>query len=682
MSQTSPNPWNESPLSPGSIALVCYHPGFSEAASPWLAAVHGGDLRPHFIRPDRVVHFLNVHGRGDHDWVCDDVGQLSARMVDGLGGEHDHAFVEQFWQLLRRNRVHDLSLMADIVKHSDSDLENRIDKILDDYQGECVPRNDRSAGIAQFPHADAGKWATALMRAAESIRLHLGEVAGQTSVAPAAVAQFGPLTAGVQVRSAAAVATAGGRALRIDPEQKDRLINCCERIRDKHLERLRATPGVAAFLKAGHAPKLTRNGFPTIAKEAFRKWVNASSRDARDLHGLPLPVPVEGSADDARTDIELDRWEWWQASRPDLYRWRSMWTVCRLRRALETANQEIVPEYTVFPYLRSRGLDLALIRSLGVPVFRPSDGCKFLNIRLDGLRVRSLVAQLARTHADSALVGAVREGADPVAWVAARLSRVDAREFANLPDADRRGREAFAAALLDLVPTGIATPGIHDLLDARFGISRSARDVEDAVRQLLSDACPELGEFLRDDRVDRFAGRIGVDAEGFRDAVAGLVSGKGRVDARSLADALRGYDNHNRMHLREFAKLPGIAQDSWVSAHLRLEDRRVRQEYYRLLEDRSAVTLTGRVYDNVCWAWERNILVSHLADDALKEALFALVAAGYRLAAIAGDEILVEFDAQADPLADEDAKSVAAGAAEAVLGGIAVPVSVGRYELW
>ena len=210
--------------------------------------------------------------------------------------------------------------------------------------------------------------------------------------------------------------------------------------------------------------------------------------------------------------------------------------------------------------------------------------------------------------------------------------------------------------------------------------------IEAAHRRLVQLTFPELNEYLRDDAVEALAERLGVDAGAIAKSFL-----KHDEFSPTILTALR------KLLLGEpprdgSAKYAEWRQDAWRS--LRGLDREGRLEpmigcgegspaLYSALLDRDTVTATGRVLGGLSYAEARGRDYLSLADDAAKEAMFAVVEGGFRLVGFAGPEIVLEVSLKADPGAERTrAERLASEAAGQVLGTIPVPCSGVICDLW
>jgi hypothetical protein len=229
---------------------------------------------------------------------------------------------------------------------------------------------------------------------------------------------------------------------------------------------------------------------------------------------------------------------------------------------------------------------------------------------------------------------------------------------------------------------GLSIDGVREVARAEFGLKElGLTEARDLHRRLLDEVFPELGAYLREDTLELMTANLGTTQE-------------------RLLEHLRFY------FLRRLPPLPQLRRWFWgdrdisdfvecrVGALLEhcgrgplFEDLLGRwqpgRELYLALFAREVKTLTGRVRGRLLFGEARGAEYLDLADDAAKEALFSLVAAGLKVAGYAGGRIVLET-----PIGTETqdraqrAEGLASGGAETVLGGIPVPCFARLQDSW
>jgi hypothetical protein len=277
-----------------------------------------------------------------------------------------------------------------------------------------------------------------------------------------------------------------------------------------------------------------------------------------------------------------------------------------------------------------------------------------------------------------------------VAHLAANIHGGDPAAFAVLKDtaADQHGRWLkVAGGLLAVLPAGLRPEDARHVIEGDFGAEVSTVELTGLSDRTLQVVFPELTRYLADDGLTLAAARLGCSrttlfqhittghgcdlthddtAEAaFRKIVRGDTSPEGK-----------GYGSDVRMTLANVRQL-NVNPDLKESLH----GRKGSQTLYRTLFGQDVVTLTGRARGRMHYSEARRAEYLDLADDALKAALYALVAVGFRVAGVVGEEVVIEMPADIDHNeAAERAARLAAEAAGDVLRGMPVPCSTRWLE--
>jgi hypothetical protein len=342
--------------------------------------------------------------------------------------------------------------------------------------------------------------------------------------------------------------------------------------------------------------------------------------------------------------------------------------------------------YEVLPRLRSRGPDLDVLRRLGVrDAFEPAPGHAFLALRLRDLKLRALAAVCRRRLGRSALADLFARGDDPVTYAAANLAGLPPGTFADLARQDpaKYDRSLRAArALLGAAPTGFTVDRVYEIVRAEAGWDEVGRaEVVRWHRRLLAEVFPELTAYLGDDSLEVMAASLDTKLDWLRSALK--LYFQPFPPLPQLRKWYRGYGALSDGRTKQCLKALLEHQCFNQSLNAALERGGADLDLYVPLFCREAVTLTGRARGRLPFSQARGAECLDLADDAAKAALFAVVAAGSRVVAFAGDTLLAEVPAPAD--AADGAEEVAARArrgAEAVLGDIPAVCEAQRLTRW
>lgn len=241
-------------------------------------------------------------------------------------------------------------------------------------------------------------------------------------------------------------------------------------------------------------------------------------------------------------------------------------------------------------------------------------------------------------------------------------------------------RLARAAAMLEVAATGLDAVGVSAVLHSR-GLDCQPVECQ-RLMDRLDQFLPELGALLIDRRLERFAERLKLSVEQVVTALRPNVV-DGEISTRVLADAIIGTDNGQLANWQAIEVLARAMSDRDLAARILLTQTSDLPTFYRhYVEDEDIVTLTGRVEVGACWAGARYREVSLLADDALKEALFALTAERFQLAGVAGNELVLQAgEVEDDECPHVISECVSKGVSRAIPN-IPITVEVHKQVLW
>lgn len=443
-----------------------------------------------------------------------------------------------------------------------------------------------------------------------------------------------------------------------------------------------------------------RNGRPSTSK-ALRGWLTTASRRLADRWGERVRIPRSGESYPVENP---EHWGCWASCDGGLWAWRE---VVRMAEVLRLVERPTPPQYEPLPRLRSMGPNLAVYRSLGVPVLRPRPGHVFLAGRVCDLRFRCFTAVGMRRGyfppGRSRLAGYFLRRGDPLAEIAGELFAAAAGRRALLPLADdateevtldtyscarQRAAEQFAelsradaeeAGRWRRLARGLIDAALLGIPDARLEVflrhEHQAGDVGGAVpstemlKVMAADVVYELDFCLTDTSADTVNARLGRSAQDevhrrhesshpgtFHERVRNRVSGDAGVSGLDLGPDPYPPDG----------PIPEVPL------------ARGRRPDLFLIRGR---TLGGRFTARGSQAVALQAEVIGSEDDVMLEVAFALTAAGYRLLAVAGEEFLVEVPDRGVDAVSGRVREVAATGARRWLGNLAA-VSLGTCDGW
>jgi len=436
----------------------------------------------------------------------------------------------------------------------------------------------------------------------------------------------------------------------------------------------------ACFAWDGEVVNRTRGGYPEFNDINLGDWLRSAANDLCDVHNQAASIPRRS---DGRPSLNPEHWGIWPACNRSLWAWRQLLRMAEVIRLCDTKNDFVCPRYETLPSLRSMGPNLAVYRCLGVPIFRPRPGHIFLTGRISDLRARCLAAVcVARGYVAKGrarLFQYVLREPDSLTIAAAELytayNKRTVDQFAELQEST--ADEYFlwlwlTNALLETVPLGLPSSLLTVLLHLEYLLEELRElDVQKLQATLISHVACELGPFLDDGTADLVAARQGQTAN---EVTRRLVNFKHpETYGAGLRNSIQG-QGRRRARI-ELAQDAGAGQATGCRVSPRTTSRRSLFEY-------RAWTLGGGVTRRSSQATVRQEEVLRAADEVMLGVAYALVEKGFRLLGVAGGDFVVENPAASSQDVASLVGEIASGAAERVLPGLAVPVTVDVAEEW
>jgi hypothetical protein len=484
--------------------------------------------------------------------------------------------------------------------------------------------------------------------------------------------------------------------------------------------------GVRGCFKWNHREVAqTKNSYPDVRPDRLAGWLREAYHGLCDDQNEPPDIPREANG---QPSLNPEHWDFWAACDESLWAWRQLYRTLEVARIAGT-EEVIRPVYDLVPRLRSKAPNLAVYRSLGVPVFRPREGHVLLAGKLLQLRARCLTAvciengyvarmaarlyqyvlrqvdplevvasELYAGSAKAALaeqeVGAndlAADGTDAEDQTATGVEGADgaARATAGAGERSRRfshevvrlgflalresdPREytrwlSLAEALLDTVLLGLPDSFLTTLLRNEYGCQDlNERDVRRLRQILVNDVAYELAPFLEDITSEVVAARLGLTVN--EELRQFLNPDHPAVTGPTLRNALK-------RHRRPITRLLRSAQAQSGSR----ERPRTRAEWYQY----RALTPGGRVTARAASAAVRRQQVLMAEEEVMLAVAHDLAAAGYPLLGLAGSEFVVEMPTtQASDRECENVARVASEAAGRILGDLPARIGYGVVERW
>jgi len=653
------NVWDGRPLGSGPCALVPVDSDVASFSAGFAAC--GPGTTDVFVPPGAIGDFLKIHaGQG---LIMPSAAETAIRLQRYLDQTNNGPAIQAIWECADANRLYDPAIMALLLELAGDDRA-------------AMNPTDASAPTAVGPHrhlACAAGFHADVTKLGERI----AEVARRAGAPAEAVTRFGPLALGTQMRGAIALAAAHHIGFRLGSRARTDLIRRCEELRDRGLSKLAGHQGFAECCKGGTKPRLNGNGFPDVRRDKMQLWIQSEMNNARDRHGAPVPYRSQPGRLDA--DIELDRFDDVYAPVVSLQVWREVQAASRLRHELAKLSGDLIkPVYGVLRSVQPWQPDLHILKRVAAnPALSPADGGAFVVVRLPDLTLCALAAVCEARNGTSALADAARAGRSPARVVAEILeaSRPRGEEVSG----ESEQHLSRAATMLEVVATGLDASGVSAVLHSR-GLDRLRIECQHVMDHLVQ-SLPELGAVLIDRRLERFAERLRLSVEQVVTVLRPYVVA-GEVSTRVLSDVILGTEN-GRSDWTAIEALAFLMADRHLAARILLTQTGEQPTFYRdYVEDENIVTLTGRIMGRPYWAEARYGEVRLLADDALKEALFALTAEGFQLAGVAGNELVLQVGEDEDDERDRAISECVRKGVSRAIPSIPITVEVQKQVLW
>lgn len=398
------------------------------------------------------------------------------------------------------------------------------------------------------------------------------------------------------------------------------------------------------FQWSGNQIMRNQNGVPVIDRKKLRAWLKQRHQHLHDVQIEPALIPRERNGELA---ADPEEWGFWPGCDRLLWAWRHVMRMAQLQR-IGDGDRVIHP--------RSWNPNLAVYRSIGVPIFQPRPGTTFVVAKVLDLRARCLAAVCLErgyvTRARAALAfHLAKENFLEIAASKLFIDQVmrqtntsevadDAEgEFLDLKkqDPQQYGKWLLLAnALLETAPLGLSSDLLVNLLRGDYGWEFTEAEVQHYQRSLTESIAPELTLFLEDATQDLVASRLGLTSqESWQKLVP---EHHPQTTGAAIRTALKESRRHPLSKLLE-------ARRGTDLGHATPQSFASRSDWYKC----RGRSLGGRV---TTWAAStavrrQEVLLS--VDDVMLSVAHELVAAGCQLLAVAGSEFILEVpDRQAE----------------------------------
>jgi hypothetical protein len=667
--------WNGKSLGKGRLAMTVLtkdEPAGPDSPTLILAAACNGH-RTHLLRPEQVGDFLRTHAEAQI--ACYDLDSFFWPIENYLRSSGDWGGRQALLDAAHGCRLHDIRLLYQLLFDA---LFDAIPPELKDLRqlasAYTIPETSVEAeGDPSGEERDDSEKATegtlesrTVQEAQLILNIYLtqqkraGELVERLRVPLELVHQFGPLAVGLQGQGAIALGRAARNGLHLRKDAAPELRQLCDQIySDCSHQLFRDLRVRRCFHWFGDKVKPTARGLPDEIKSELRPWLEEMIASTPSTFNIPLEPP---RTPEGQISTIPELWSDLVLVRPELRAWARLWAAAKSRKALdESINRDpskLRPRYALFPRLISMAPNLEQIRRLGFPaMFEAEPGHSLLVGRFPDLILRCHAEVCERTGGQSQLGGLFRGEVDPVHYVARSLYgrhmaadmnddmeswEVDEEQelarfrFEEIDEQDPGKLEYWkklARALLDVVPRGLGAAHARELLSRDYGIEVDPGEAERYWNQIVF-ILPDLGWVVDEDQTFAIVRRkFGCEAAELADELVGET-------AESSMAALRNLISGRTRSPAAFAKLRAICREPhWQ------EQLATGEGSYELNKDlfgQNLVSPVGRVRRGVFLTEARAAQHLDLAEDALKAAMFGLVAAGFELVAFAAGEFVIQ----------------------------------------
>jgi hypothetical protein len=385
----------------------------------------------------------------------------------------------------------------------------------------------------------------------------------------------------------------------------------------------------------------------------------------------------------SRPSIDPAGWDELAPLDPFLDAWFECSAAAELQHDIRQPNRPIVhPVYEVVPQIRSRHPNLATIREVvPSPVFESANRMQLVVAQLCDLDLRALAEVCLRQFGHSELARLYKDGLDPYGYTAEAFQVMAAGLPGEPSDSDGNVQQRWmqaAKAILFGVPRACGDSTIRRLAATQYGVELSVVLVEQLYDLVTEQLFPEFKDFLADDTAATLAANLGRDAEGFVDRYEKEF---GEFHSPTLRYQLRRFGPTSNLRSQHvIRRLQQMNRDPRREALWRNE---FSADLYEMLLGRAIVTATGRIWGQLPFCSARRTVFLGLADDVMKAALYAVVAAGYRLIGVRRGEFVVEVTANqdTDEVADDLQRRAETGASR-VLTNVPIRCRAAAQERW
>jgi hypothetical protein len=677
----------------------------SGRASPSVTTTEPASVGPVHLPVERLGCFLSQHR--DARLVCYDVTSIFWPILTELRRQGDNAGQQVLWELARNSRIEDIQLLDQrlhLIALRRFPVPRPLNEIVVDYCGDHLPdgfgaRTPERREVSAADRLDALDWFTAASKVVVAVATVYAVMCGpiisistEFGIPTAVVRRFGPLGHGTDVQGAIALKSPDRRAMDVSAKSIEAAAEAGEvRVRNSSTalvvavqageERFRNTsaplpdPLKEAFEWEEGRVKRDSNGLPQTHTKALRRQLAKALVGTQDHRGVPFLAPL-----DSRGHVSTIPWHWNSSQRgsPLVRAWTGLVEAAAACHWLSSMHMwNTPPKFDVFPTIHSVLPDLSGLRRLGQPFFRPRTDQMFVRGQLTHLELRCFARTCLDYRYDSVRIGQMFARPEDAIRQTANAMRERnwagylpiGRTYRSTGSGDDEWWQRVATVLWSALPRGLGQPQIRELLIDDLGDPNLGFHDVDVLQGLLVDVHPELTKFLADATCECIGFHLGLDSETTYDALFNPSTGFDIdviANTDSLEPAIRNVLWSRTSGNGVWDTLGSLAQTPMATARIR---RTRRGEPILLMW--WPVTSAGCVGRIEYCTQYKSMEYLLLADQVMKQVLFDLVAAGYDLLAVDGEEFVIQAP-KGEPNVMHDVQDLADAAAEPILKELAI----------
>jgi hypothetical protein len=484
-----------------------------------------------------------------------------------------------------------------------------------------------------------------------------------------AVERFGPLTEAIQVKGAIALEQISRHGMRLDEVQLNAVRIGLRGRLDNLVADLEREPAWAGLLNRDRDGRLvlTEKGrVPSLSQNRLKELLQEAAEEVAGETGSPFTIP---RTEKCNISLAAAEWEDLTTFHPLVCLWIELGRVSKSLQFFNNLTGTVLhPNYT--PLVRTGRTSCSNPNVQQLPrkggfreAFVPSPGHLFLICDYSFIELRTLAAVCEARYGTSNLADVIRAGVDPHCHTAAMFEHINLDKFMRLKKSEEPVERARFDALRQRakvlnfgIPGGLGAGSLVAYARSTYNVTLTLEEAREFRERLIGEVYPELGLYLADDGMDVLAWNLGVTVKSCwdrfdrRDYRSGAVVGGIRNVIRGKTRRADGRAYNPDYVARVWDGLVALNRNADLVPLLAA--REGSETLFRRLFWSGVTTPTGRIRGRVGFTQARNTPFQGLAADGAKLALWALIRAGYRVAAFVHDEVVVELPEDANHTAE------------------------------